>query len=77
LEFVPYLEELMRGLKDKNQKSRSEPGDIRTKNISPVSHEQAEAASPYDTSVAGEEDPGVALEELVEDRKVDPIHPKR
>lgn len=77
LEFVPYLEELMRGLKDKNQKSRSEPGDIRTKNISPVSHEQAEAASPYDTSVAGEEDPGVALEELVEDRKVNPIHPKR
>lgn len=34
-----------------------------------VSHQDAEAASPYASSVAGEEDPGVALEEWVESNK--------
>ena len=34
-----------------------------------VSHQDAEAASPYASSVLGEEDPGVALEEWVESNK--------
>lgn len=31
-----------------------------------LTHKEAEAASPDDFSVCGEEDPGVALEDLVE-----------
>jgi len=78
LEFVPYLEELMRGLKGKNQNKEGETTGSRTRNVTPVSDEEAEAASPYATSVAGEEDPGVALEELVDSSKVvTPISKKR
>ena len=68
----------MRGLKDKNQNKEGETTGSRTRNVTPVSDEEAEAASPYATSVAGEEDPGVALEELVESSKVvTPISKKR
>jgi len=81
LEFVPYLEELMRGLKDKNQANSGKSNGTRgtgDTNVTPVSDAEAEAASPYATSVAGEEDPGVALEELVESRNgVIPITKKR
>ncbi|MBU1311595.1 MAG: hypothetical protein KKE30_18900 [Gammaproteobacteria bacterium] len=35
----------------------------------PLSHKDAEAASPEDSSVCGEEDPGSALESLVDDDK--------
>jgi len=87
LEFVPYMEELMRGLKDKNQDgSVDASGSQHTSSIrgtqdskvTPVSETEAEAASPYASSVAGEEDPGVALEELVESRNVvTPITKKR
>ncbi|HEY9043311.1 MAG TPA: hypothetical protein VIN66_14110 [Rheinheimera sp.] len=34
----------------------------------PLSHRDAEAASPEDSSVCGEEDPGSALESLVDDK---------
>ena len=34
----------------------------------PLSHSDAEAASPEDSSVCGEEDPGSALESLVDDK---------
>ncbi|WOI38630.1 diguanylate cyclase [Alteromonas sp. CI.11.F.A3] len=81
LEFVPYLEELMRGLKDKNQVNSGRSNGTRgtgDRNVTPVSDAEAEAASPYATSVAGEEDPGVALEELVESRNGGtPINKKR
>lgn len=35
----------------------------------PLSHKDAEAASPEDSSVCGEEDPGCALESLMDDDK--------
>lgn len=35
----------------------------------PLSHRDAEAASPDDSSVCGEEDPGSALESLMDDDK--------
>jgi hypothetical protein len=35
----------------------------------PLSHKDAEAASPEDSSVCGEEDPGSALESLMDDDK--------
>lgn len=34
-----------------------------------ISHEDAESGSPDDESVAGEEDPGSALEDIVQERK--------
>lgn len=43
-----------------------------------LEHNDATAASPFDGSVAGEEDPGSALEELVErDKNVSKNHPPK
>ena len=65
LEFVPYLEELMRGIKSDRQSDNDDSIDTEGRSVTPVSDAEAEAASPFASSVAGEEDPGVALEELV------------
>ena len=74
LEFLPYVEELIRGMKAKEKSSRekatlSSDKENQRNREADVSHQDAEAASPYASSVAGEEDPGVALEEWVESNK--------
>lgn len=61
-------------MKAKEKSSREKatlPSDKenQTNSEADVSHQDAEAASPYASSVAGEEDPGVALEEWVESNK--------
>lgn len=71
LEFLPYLEELMRGMKEKGNSSRvkgsNRPSDSNQQSEKAnISKEDAEAACPFASSVAGEEDPGVAIEEWVE-----------
>lgn len=70
LEFVPYFEELMRGIKSDRQSDNDDSIDTEGRSVTPVSDAEAEAASPFASSVAGEEDPGVALEELVESSNV-------
>lgn len=74
LEFLPYVEELIRGMKAKETSSRDKATfsldkENHLNNKTDVSHQDAEAASPYASSVLGEEDPGVALEEWVESNK--------
>lgn len=50
-------------------KTDKDPATQQTKRQPPLSHRDAEAASPEDSSVCGEEDPGSALESLVDDDK--------
>lgn len=77
LELLPYLEEFMRGMKEKRSDSQAEdlhlPCDLeQTSKESNISREDAEAACPFESSVVGEEDPGVAIEEWVESNNKEP-----
>jgi hypothetical protein len=47
------------------QSEKDRPAPLPAKQRQPLSHRDAEAASPEDCSVCGEEDPGSALESLV------------
>ncbi|WP_213997275.1 hypothetical protein [Arsukibacterium sp.] len=51
-----------------NNSNGTEPGQ-QDQQPKPLSHRDAEAASPEDYSVCGEEDPGSALESMVDDHK--------
>ena len=50
-------------------KSQNRPPVDQPKRHKPLSHRDAEAACPDDSSVCGEEDPGSALESLMDDDK--------
>lgn len=50
-------------------KSQNRPPVDQPKPHKPLSHRDAEAACPDDGSVCGEEDPGSALESLMDDDK--------
>jgi len=49
-------------------KSQNRPPVDQPKRHKPLSHRDAEAACPDDGSVCGEEDPGSALESLMDDK---------
>ena len=53
-------------MKSPDQTETSHPSEKAERKPS-MSHKDAEAASPEDSSVCGEEDPGSALESLVDD----------
>lgn len=55
-------------MKSPTQTETNHPVD-KAEHHSPLSHKDAEAASPEDSSVCGEEDPGSALESMVDDDK--------
>ncbi|HEX5792404.1 MAG TPA: hypothetical protein VFY01_03960 [Rheinheimera sp.] len=55
-------------MKRPTQTKTNHPVD-KAEHHSPLSHKDAEAASPEDSSVCGEEDPGSALESMVDDDK--------
>ncbi|AEA97858.1 hypothetical protein [Alteromonas mediterranea] len=57
----------MKNQHDKSDSKKTPKGETKEESghTNQVSESEAEAASPYASSVAGEEDPGVALEEWV------------
>ena len=57
-----------KAMKSPAQTETKHPSDL-AKRQPPLSHKDAEAASPEDSSVCGEEDPGSALESLMDDDK--------
>lgn len=53
--------------KDKSSNEKSEQRN--KEDVSEISEDEAEAGVPNDESIAGEEDPGSAIEEWVRDKK--------
>ncbi|GAC15943.1 hypothetical protein [Aliiglaciecola lipolytica] len=66
LEFAPYVEEFIRGMKARSNKpDHQSPTKSEINQDQVFANSEAKAASPLANSIAGEEDPGAALEMLV------------
>lgn len=62
-------EDVIMTSKEASKDASKEHGAVNKNDM--LEHSEAEAASPIADSVAGEEDPGSALEELVEEQRKD------